>query len=392
MKRTTILLILILISTLSFTKTYNPKISNYVTFLHTQNVSAKEYVFDLFKKYDIVILCERDHQETTQYKLILDIMADKRFTENIDNAYFEIGNAAYNDTLNRFLHNSTLTPKQISQSVMSMQRNIFPVLWEKPVFSYLLKGVYGINTQQPNEKKIHIYGLDCSVMWESATKEDIHTLVSHSGERDCILADNFISYYKKSKTKKALVVLNTRHAYLQDLRGQNAGRFIAEKFKGKVANVYINSMLLINLKGVTDSHLPQVAIGTPQNGKWEAAFILAGKKDVGFDLKETPFGKDSFDLMPFDNKFSYSDMFTGFIYYNHFKDLHRSMGIKNSVDKKFAPELSRRIELQQEYQKVIYRHEITLDDLWKINNIYNSSYREEFPEAVKLIEQWLKKK
>lgn len=392
MKRTLLLATLIWISTLGFTQTCNPKISNYVTFLEKQNVSAKEYVFDLFKKYDIVILCERDHAETTQYKLILDILGDKRFTENIDNAYFEVGNAAYNDTLNRFLQNSSLTPKEVSQSVMSMQRNIFPVLWEKSVYSYLLNGVYRINTQQPNEKKIRIYGLDCAVMWETATKEDIHSLVSHGAGRDSMLADNFIHYYKNSKTKKALVVLNYRHAFLRDLPGQNTGRFIAEEFKGKVASVYINSMSLISLKGVTDKNLPQIAIGTPQNGKWEAAFIQARKKDVGFDLKETPFGKDSFDLIPINNKFSYSDMFTGFIYYNHFNDLHRSTGIKNYVDKQFVPELSRRIELQQEYLKVIYRHEITLDDLWNVNNIHNSSYREEYPDAVKNIEQWLKNK
>jgi hypothetical protein len=391
MKRTLLLTTLIWISTLGFSQTYNPAISSYVTFLGKQNVSAKEYVFDLFKKYDIVILCERDHTETTQYKLILDILGDKRFTENINNAYFEIGNAAYNETLNRLIQNPSLSSKEISQAVMSMQRNIFPIPFEKVVYSYLLNGVYSINKKQPNEKMIHIYGLDESVMWETATKEDIHSIISHVSERDSLLADNFIKSYKNNKTKKALVVLNYRHAFLHDLPKQNAGRFIAEEFKGQVASVYINSYALISLK-VTDSNVPQIAIGTPQKGKWEAAFIKANKIDLGFDFKGTPFGKDSFDLMPVSNKFSYSDMFTGFIYYNHFENLHRSMGLKNFIDKQFTPELTRRLEIQQEYMKVLYRKELTLDDLWNVNKIHNNFYRKEYPDAIKGIEQWLKTK
>jgi len=391
MKRTLLLITLIWISSFGFSQTYNLKISSYVTFLEKQNISAKEYIFDLFKQYDIVILCERDHAETTQYKLILDILGDKRFTENIDNAYFEVGNAAYNDTLNRFLQNSSLSSKQVSQSIMSIQRNIFPVLWEKSVYSYLLNGVYNINNQQPNEKKIHIYGLDESVMWETVTKEDIHLLVSHAADRDSILADNFIHYYKNSKTKKALVVLNYRHAFLRDLPKQNAGRFIADRFKGKVANVYLNSFAPFRSKQ-NDSKTPQIVIDTPQKGKWEAAFIQARKEDVGFNLKVTPFGKDSFDIMPVDNNFLYSDMFTGFIYYNHFKNLHRSLGIKNYIDKQFAPELSRRIKLQQEYMKILFRKELTLDDLWNVNKILNSSYLKEYPDVIKEIEQWLKTK
>ena len=96
--------------------------------------------------------------------------------------------------------------------------------------------------------------------------------------------------------------------------------------------------------------------------------------------------------MPVDNNFLYSDMFTGFIYYNHFKNLHRSLGIKNYIDKQFAPELSRRIKLQQEYMKILFRKELTLDDLWNVNKILNSSYLKEYPDVIKEIEQWLKTK
>ncbi|MEA5063805.1 MAG: hypothetical protein VB054_10790, partial [Petrimonas sp.] len=40
------------------------------------------------------------------------------------------------------------------------------------------------------------------------------------GDRDSVMAVKFIQCYKQSKTKKALLVLNFRHAFLQDMFGR----------------------------------------------------------------------------------------------------------------------------------------------------------------------------
>jgi hypothetical protein len=315
-------------------------------------------------------------------------LGDERFTKNIKNACFEIGNSAYNDELNRFLHNPSLTPEEVSKTVMSMQRNIFPALWEKSNYSYYLKGVWDTNAKLPDENKINIYGLDMPVFWQTATKDDIHTLSLTHTERDSLMADNFIRYYKQSETSKALVVLNYRHAFLRDFVRKNAGMFINNEFKGKVANVYINSFVL-KMK-VTDTDVPSTAILAAQNGKWDAAFMKTGKKDVGFDFAGTPFGKDSLDMVPISNSFTYSDVFTGFIYYNYFPDLRVVGGLENFVDDEFTTELKRRMQLQQEYEKVVYNSESTMEMMLKKNNVYENIYRNELPDAIKEIEQWLK--
>ena len=78
--------------------------TSYVHFLNRQQTSAKDYVLGLFDKYDVLVLCERDHREWTQYDLILDILADKRFTRKVGNLYTEIGNVHHNDELNAFSH------------------------------------------------------------------------------------------------------------------------------------------------------------------------------------------------------------------------------------------------------------------------------------------------
>lgn len=43
------------------------------------NTSAVDYVFELFEKYDIVILGERDHRDMSQYQFVSEIISDRRF-------------------------------------------------------------------------------------------------------------------------------------------------------------------------------------------------------------------------------------------------------------------------------------------------------------------------
>ena len=137
----------------------NSETATYAEFLKTQHTSEKDYIFNLFKKYDIVILCERDHAEVSQYDLVFDILKDKRFVKEVGNLYCEVGNPAYNKQLNEFLHNPSLSEQQVSDFVLSMQRNIFPFIWDKRTYSHLVHGLYNIN-KTLSGKKINLYSLD----------------------------------------------------------------------------------------------------------------------------------------------------------------------------------------------------------------------------------------
>jgi hypothetical protein len=359
-------------------------IKSYVDFLQAQRTSAKDYVFKLFEKYDVVILCERDHRDITQYDLLLDIFKDKRFTKDIRNAYFEIGNSAYNDTLNRFLHSSNLTPAQVDEAVMSFQRNCHGAgMWEKANYSYNLKGVYDINKNLPNNEKISVRGLDIGVDWATATVEDLRERDALQAVRDSVMGVHFISYFSRQNTKKALVVLNFRHAFLQDMFGEivNAGRFIAEKYKGRVANVYINSFAFTENPEFPDN------VALIHGGKWDAAFAKVEKNNVGFDFANTPFGRDSLDMFPLPNSFKYGDIFTGYIYYQYFFDIKVVSGLKNFIDDKFAPELMRRYRLEQ----MLHNHEMPYIEKLKkyYNTVTEKTYRQAYPHLQKYVSKWL---
>jgi len=361
--------------------TSNENLKIYTDFLNKEHTSSKDYVFELFKKYDIVILCERDHGEITQYDLIINILKDSRF-QHIQNVYTEIGNSQYNDQLNDFLHNSSLTNDEAAKSALQMQRNMFP-LWEKANYLYFLKSVHNINSKLKDDKKVNVFNLDFGICWEASDEEKKKQSATHSNDRDSFIAGEFIKYYKKSKTKKALVILNYRHAFLQDMFGRkNAGRFIADEFGSKVANVYINSFILKSTK-ITDQDVPETAIGTQHDGKWEASFIKSGKKDIAFNFAGTPFGNDAFDMIPFPNNLKYSDVFTGFIHYNYFPDLRRVLGIDGFIDDEFYKELAKRYQFYDE--EIPPKNELKTD----YNTVMEITYREEFSDAVKEIEKWV---
>ena len=50
---------------------YDQALEKYVQFLETQKQTPVDYIMGLYAKYDIVVLCERAHPETTQYDMIL---------------------------------------------------------------------------------------------------------------------------------------------------------------------------------------------------------------------------------------------------------------------------------------------------------------------------------
>ena len=98
-------------------------IEEYVEFLKNHQQNPVDYILDLFKKADIVILCERAHPEITQYQLIIDIIKDKRFIEKVGHVFHEIGNHQLQPYVEKFLMNDKLSPEQVKERLFHIIRN-----------------------------------------------------------------------------------------------------------------------------------------------------------------------------------------------------------------------------------------------------------------------------
>ncbi|MCL5280163.1 MAG: hypothetical protein M1376_09680 [Planctomycetes bacterium] len=276
------------------------------------------------------------------------------------------------------------------------------MIWDKTNAHEFLQKIAQLNRTLPKESRVHIWPCDVESDWSKITKDNYRQIEQQLGQRDKIMADNFIVRFneiqKSSGTrKKALVIMNYRHAFphFRLERGgkvkniENMTGFLLAAYPGRVANVMINSTGLI--LGGRDNPAGVTAI---QNGKWDAAFIVAGNPGLGFDFKGSPFGGDPFDYFPFPIPvgYTYQDVFTGFIFYKPLDEHRMSFGVPDLLDPAFTTELVRRCQITGRTESA---EELTkLVRQW-VGTVRVSGYedKEIFPknECPEKIGQWLKK-
>jgi hypothetical protein len=298
----------------------NSNVKKYNTYLAGQHLNPKEYVFELFKTNDVVILCEAFHQESTAWDLISDIVADKRFIENVGNVFTEYGavskQSKVDSLLNAKFANNTLLEKSLADLMH----------YRGPHFFYFLKNINLLNNSLPDSLKIHEYFTDFDSENEYFPGS---TTLNDKVDRDSIMAYIVINRFKNiqqnDSRKKCLVITNFRHAFgsiKKDGREINTfdseGSYIFKSFPSKTANVMLNSLALTTSVIIpTDKFMVYNAI---QYGKWDRAFEENKNRPIGFDFKGSPFGKDAFDYFPYSYYFpyvtnlKYEDVFTGFIF------------------------------------------------------------------------------
>ena len=321
----------------------------YADFLRLQTTPAKEYILSLFDKHDIVIICERDHRDSTQYDLYLSLLSDERFAIRVRNVFMEIGVSTLNPAMKAFLHATELSEDSAESAVRYFHRNCsFYPLWENANYTDFIRGVWQINQKLPANLKLNLYPSDVPFNWRGMDTTKYRMLWKTIGARDSIIAAQIISRFGafahvKDIPKKALVIMNFRHAFGHRFefppgrKPNNVGRFLFDAYGDRVANVYVNF-----LSWKADSTSKDFKLVAIQNGKWDAALQISGKQDVGFDFAESPFGEDGLDIWPYQTPFRFKEVFTGFVYYLPPDRWRAVSGVQGLADTTFAQEVLRR--------------------------------------------------
>jgi len=320
----------------------------YLEFLEKQNTNPADYVFDLFKKYDIVILGERDHRDTTQYVLINKIMSDPRFIQNVGHVFTEVGVYNQTDNANRILKGNYAFEEDFTKDLRNLYRNIdYGVIWEKYNYWQFLNNIYRINKNLPQNEKITLYLTDVPYDWkeyrDTLAWNIFYKKISTRPYRDIIMGVNIIRGFEQilqdstEHRKKALIILNRPHSYQDYLRDnrknlKSVASYVFDYYPGMVANVMINWRKLEKKDYLI------------ADGKWDAAFHFMKNPSLGFDMKGSPFGDDLFDHYDKPaNDTRYKDIYTGFIFYEPIEDWALTLGIPNIITNDFNEELMRRV-------------------------------------------------
>jgi hypothetical protein len=374
-------------------------IETYIDFIISHKQDPVDYVLGLFEDADIVILCERAHPEITQYELILDIIRDKRFIEKAGHIFTEIGRSDIQPEVESLLVSEKLPENEAGEGLLHIIRNLqHSPLWECTNYFDLLRSVYSLNKTLPLEMKIHIYPSNMPFSWKGMTKEKYAEFYkSKPRVRDQVIAEQIIRKYHEilnsdSPRKKILVIMNYRHAFphldvmigSQKKHVANVGGFLMKEFPGKVANVMLNS---IRILAATEKEMSWTAV---QDGKWDAAFARAGNPDIGFDFKGSPFGDDAFDYFPYRHDYTYSDIFTGFIFYKPLEEHIMRNGIPGIFNAAFKKEFIERHRIADEKTTPDEKIEKLMEELGKIHEFsYDDKERMGESDYKERIRKWL---
>ncbi|ALU27362.1 hypothetical protein [Myroides odoratimimus] len=378
-------------------------VQEYYEFLEELKQSPKDYIFDLFKTNDIVILGERDHRETTQYDLILEILKDNRFINEIGHVYTEVGVVNQTNRGNIVVKGDYTKQEEFEKELVLLYRELdYNALWDKYNMIKYLKGVYAINKDLSIQEKITIGFTDCFFEWEGMTREKYldfeRKYLSTSNTRDSIMAYNFIELYEKQRPinghKKALYIQNRPHAekiddIIGNLKVKTVGGYLKEKYRHQVKIVALNWYNYESENSKSPEYGKGHKIELSNEGKWDAAFELTGNKPIGFTLKETPFGQTHFDY-PYgdDDKVLYQDRLDGIVFYKPFYEFSCTRGLPGIVDKRFAKELIHRQIISGVYEEgEHYGIEDEIED-WESFRTYDCV---DYSTMIQQMTKWLDK-
>ena len=387
----------------------NDSIKPYINFLNSNNfLSPKEYVLKSFEEKDIIILCERLHPEFKQYEMIVDILKDKRFTGNI---YTEVGTFNRGEQINEFLLKENLSAIEIKEHILAIFK-IFDMfsLWANYNYYYLLESIYHINQQRKIDEKIRLFPLDIMFSWDSIRCNEQLTMFLDMMEpqnnfppvidRNSVMAKHFIRKYDEEKylnlnKKKALVIMNTYHAYTK------IPTFLPHPTEPNTYSTgeYIYKTYPLSTKGILINGIANHPMSLVADGKWDAAFQFTGNKNVGFELKDTPFGKTKFDMYNFGGSdyktVNFEYIFDGMIFYEPIKNFEMIIGIPGIFDDKtFVDEFYRRTAMEEgiTIEESMSSEEINgyIKD-WNVKKIHKIEEFEELNYLFKQMEKWLEK-
>ncbi|MBI4860991.1 MAG: hypothetical protein HY815_12160 [Candidatus Riflebacteria bacterium] len=93
-------------------------------FLKGESQSSRDYLIDLLKSHEIVIVCEQDHRESTQYDLLHDVVTHGDFVQRVGHVFIEVGSDSQERRFDDFLTAGRLEPRVVEGCLLDIYRNL----------------------------------------------------------------------------------------------------------------------------------------------------------------------------------------------------------------------------------------------------------------------------
>ena len=173
--------------------------------------SAADGIFAAFQTHPLVGLCD-NHGMAQEEDFFAALIRDKRFATDVGNVVVEFGDAAQQNTVDRYVSGEDVPYEQL-RKVWSDTVGWIPTVAALGYINFYAQ-VREVNQGLPPEQRIHVWLGDPPVDWSRIQpKSDLSQVIGNLfKERDQYPAD-LIAAQILAKKKKALVIYGTIHFY-----------------------------------------------------------------------------------------------------------------------------------------------------------------------------------
>ena len=167
---------------------------------------ARDGIFEAFKTHPVVALGD-SHNLTQEMDFYIDLIRDPRFAKEIGNVVVEFGDAAQQDTMDRYVNGEDVPYEQL-RKVWSDTVGWGPAV-SALTYPDFFAQVRAVNATLDPGKRIHVWLGDPPIDWSTVkTRADGHSTGSGTARRQV----NSIGL-QLSKNLKSLVIYGTFHFY-----------------------------------------------------------------------------------------------------------------------------------------------------------------------------------
>ena len=318
-----------------------------LAFIHNEALSPDEYIIEKFRTNDVVLLGE--HHLIKQNLLFVQDLIPKLYKHGIRNLGMEFGAQEVQDKLDSLV-NAPEYDQDLAQEIMFT----YNCTWGYQEYVDIYKAAWRLNRSLPQDApKFRILNLSYIFRWDKFTPgprnpENVAAVFTR-GTVDKFRAE-IIEQEVLQKGEKVLALVGTTHAFTKygspyfKYNGDNfcdydhdwLGGRLYRKYPGRVFNIMLHQAFN---KREGDSYI-QIS---PLEGILEKIMALNGNKPVGFDLLDSPMGRqpDPSIYSTCYKDFTLGQLFDGYIFLKPLSQLEGCTPIKGFVNEQNIEEALR---------------------------------------------------
>ena len=138
-----------------------PEKAYYIKNIKQYKEDPINYVMQLFDKYDIVILCERIHPETTQWEFFSKIVLNDTFATKVGNVFTEVGNISEQERLDSYMNTHFSSEEDLQRAAAAIAREdaVWPI-WSNTNFYDFILNLHKFNEPRDSADRINLFFTD----------------------------------------------------------------------------------------------------------------------------------------------------------------------------------------------------------------------------------------